>query len=204
VILIETKFINYNCLQKRSSFISLISSLLHSYVNLEWCDIIKLSNLLLPRQSGNIKSLPQLSIAATSFEQQPMCLSASWYHTRPRTHVHNSPRVSTCETRADFSRRAMFRSLHTERGKSITDQNQHSRTPKFRGTSLMSNPPPVGPTVALCLGTYGDPRGVGISYERGTPVATPYQQPSRRDNRHSAAHVSICETLLSACRAKHH
>jgi hypothetical protein len=25
-------------------------------------------------------------------------------------------------------------------------------------------------TVALCLWTYGDPRGVGISYERGSPV----------------------------------
>ena len=31
-------------------------------------------------------------------------------------------------------------------------------------------PPPQDPTVALCLGTYGDPRGVGVSYERGTPV----------------------------------
>ena len=31
-------------------------------------------------------------------------------------------------------------------------------------------PPPQVPTVALCLGTYGDPRGVGVSYERGTPV----------------------------------
>ena len=24
--------------------------------------------------------------------------------------------------------------------------------------------------MALCLGTYGSPRGVGVSYERGTPV----------------------------------
>ena len=23
--------------------------------------------------------------------------------------------------------------------------------------------------MALCLGTYGDPKGVGVSYERGTP-----------------------------------
>ena len=29
-------------------------------------------------------------------------------------------------------------------------------------------PPPVGPY--SCPGTYGDPRGVGVSYERGTPV----------------------------------
>jgi len=26
-------------------------------------------------------------------------------------------------------------------------------------------------TVALCLGTYGDSRGVSVSYERGTPVS---------------------------------
>jgi len=28
------------------------------------------------------------------------------------------------------------------------------------------------PTVRLCLGTYGDPMGVGVSYERGTPVGS--------------------------------
>ena len=39
---------------------SLISSLLHSHAILEWCDKIKLSNLLLPRKSGTFKSL-QLS-----------------------------------------------------------------------------------------------------------------------------------------------
>jgi hypothetical protein len=30
--------------------------------------------------------------------------------------------------------------------------------------------PPVGPFIALCLGTYGDPRRVGVFYERCTPV----------------------------------
>ena len=25
-------------------------------------------------------------------------------------------------------------------------------------------------SLALCLGTYGGPRGVGVSHERGTPV----------------------------------
>ena len=25
--------------------------------------------------------------------------------------------------------------------------------------------------IALCLGTYGDPRGEGVSYEQGTPVS---------------------------------
>ena len=34
-------------------------------------------------------------------------------------------------------------------------------------------PPPWDPTVVLCLGTYGDPRGVGVSYERGIPAAQP-------------------------------
>ena len=44
---------------------SLISSLLHSHVNLEWCDQIKLSNLLLPWKSGTIKSLQLLSTSTT-------------------------------------------------------------------------------------------------------------------------------------------
>ena len=39
-----------------------------------------------------------------------------------------------------------------------------------RGTLFTSTPSPVGPTVALCLETDGGSRGVGVSYERGTPV----------------------------------
>ena len=31
-------------------------------------------------------------------------------------------------------------------------------------------PPPEDPSVALCLGNFGDPRGVGVFYERGTLV----------------------------------
>ena len=50
--------------------------------------------------------------------------------------------------------------------------NEHRLT----GTGVprsYERPPPQDPTVALCLGTYmyGDPRGVGVSYARGTPVA---------------------------------
>ena len=40
----------------------------------------------------------------------------------------------------------------------------------YRVISLIRTPPPQDPTVALCLGTCGDPRGLGVSYERGTPV----------------------------------
>ena len=32
------------------------------------------------------------------------------------------------------------------------------------------HPPPKDTTVALCLGTYDGPKGVGVSYERGTLV----------------------------------
>ena len=45
----------------------------------------------------------------------------------------------------------------------------------YRGTSLMSNNAPLGPHSALCLGTYGDPIGVGVSDERGTPVGVEIQ-----------------------------
>ena len=42
----------------------------------------------------------------------------------------------------------------------------------YRGTPLIRNPPPrrTLPTAAICLGTYGGPRVVGVSSERGTPV----------------------------------
>jgi len=45
------------------------------------------------------------------------------------------------------------------------------RQQDLQGYLAHKNPPPSqDPTVALCLGNYGDPRGVGVSYERGTPV----------------------------------
>ena len=37
--------------------------------------------------------------------------------------------------------------------------------PTFRGTSLKRNHHPVGPYVGLCLGPYGGPMGVAVSYE---------------------------------------
>ena len=40
----------------------------------------------------------------------------------------------------------------------------------YRGTSLIINSAPLHPTVGLCLGPYGGPRGGAVSYERGTPV----------------------------------
>ena len=41
-----------------------------------------------------------------------------------------------------------------------------------QGCQAGETPTPSDPTVAPCLGTYGDPRGVGVSYERGTPVTS--------------------------------
>jgi len=42
-------------------------------------------------------------------------------------------------------------------------------------------PPPQDPTVGLCLGPYGGPRGWAFSYERGTPVgASKQQEPAPR------------------------
>ena len=55
-----------------SSSSSLLSSLLHSYVNLKWCEKIKLSNLLLPRKGGTIKSLRLLSTSETLLVLGPL------------------------------------------------------------------------------------------------------------------------------------
>ena len=35
----------------------------------------------------------------------------------------------------------------------------------YRGTSLMRTPPFEDPSVALCLGIYGEPRGLGVANE---------------------------------------
>ena len=59
---------------------------------------------------------------------------------------------------------------------------QDREVERYRGTSLIRTLPPVGLyTIALCLESYGDPRGVGVSYERGTPVwRTPLLRPITR------------------------
>jgi len=50
-------------------------------------------------------------------------------------------------------------------GHAAQDNHAHHR---YRGTSITRNSLPLG----LCLGPYGGPRGVGVSYERGTPVCS--------------------------------
>ena len=45
----------------------------------------------------------------------------------------------------------------------------------YRGTSLIRKTPPYDPVVARCIRTSGDPRGLVVSYERGTPVGDGYR-----------------------------
>ena len=42
---------------------------------------------------------------------------------------------------------------------------------RYRGTSLIRTPPQA-PTVGICLGSYGGPGGLALSYERGAPVCS--------------------------------
>ena len=41
---------------------------------------------------------------------------------------------------------------------------------------LQENAPPYDPTVRLCIGAYGDPWGVGASYERSEGVGVSYER----------------------------
>ena len=76
------------------------------------------------------------------------------------THCATVPRVSgSCEHFPDRFDPHLLRQVFKCHNRRI-----------YRGTSLTRTPPPQDPTVALCLGTYGDPMGVGVSHERGTPV----------------------------------
>ena len=52
------------------------------------------------------------------------------------------------------------------------------------------------PTVVLCLGTYGDPRGVGVSHERGTPVGLL--------NGPRSAHLCVSEETLCVSTKREH
>jgi hypothetical protein len=51
------------------------------------------------------------------------------------------------------------------------------------GTSLIRNSPPLGLYSGLSLGRYGDRRGVGVSYERGTHVRRTGLDASRTSTR---------------------
>ena len=44
-------------------------------------------------------------------------------------------------------------------------QSEKFLAPPYRGTSLTRNRLPVGPHRKVCLGPYGDTRGVAISHE---------------------------------------
>ena len=62
--------------------------------------------------------------------------------------------------------RGSFISIQLAQGRREAGQSEKI----YRGTSLKRNTLPQDPTVALCLETYDNPRGVGVSYERGTQV----------------------------------
>ena len=47
----------------------------------------------------------------------------------------------------------------------------YERGTPVQGYLAHKTPPSYDPTVALCRSTYGDPRGVGVSSERGKPAA---------------------------------
>ena len=56
---------------------------------------------------------------------------------------------------------------------------------------------PEDPAVALGLGTYGDPRGLGVSYERGAPVNGVYEggQGFLQKRVHHERHIARREAL---------
>ena len=61
--------------------------------------------------------------------------------------------------------------------------------PRFllQGYLAHKTPPPLDPTAGLCLGPFDDPKGVGVSYERGSLVS----------NRKSWEHANASPKLLS-------
>ena len=68
----------------------------------------------------------------------------------------------------------------------------------YRVISLIRTPPPSqDPAVALCLEIYGDPRGVGVSYERGGLAMLPFDL-----RRGSVCPAGVCRAYRKGrCRA---
>ena len=66
----------------------------------------------------------------------------------------------------------------------------------LQGYLAHKNPPPRR---ALCLGTYGDPRGVDISYERGAPVERGPVHPPRCSSgpERSSLHLNHFESFIT-------
>jgi hypothetical protein len=62
-----------------------------------------------------------------------------------------------------------------EQSAPVESMSPHGSSPHpkpFQGyPTYKKTHPPKDPTVEPCLGLYGDPRVVGVSDERGTPVA---------------------------------
>ena len=58
-------------------------------------------------------------------------------------------------------------------GPSVKNGVEGQSGPSLQGClAHKKTPTPLDPTVGRCLGPYGGPRGVGVSYERGTPERT--------------------------------
>ena len=77
---------------------------------------------------------------------------------------------------------------------------------RYRGTSLIRNTPSVGPCSTLYLRTCGDPRGLGVSYERGSPVLPPSPCRRRRSRRCApgiARRSYLLEIFKSSCSKLH-
>ena len=74
----------------------------------------------------------------------------------------------------------------------------------YGGTSpIRTPPPPWDATVALCLGTYGDPRGLGVSYQRGTLAESPsYMWGFKIYTSHVRHPAEFCALPISALQKK--
>jgi len=77
--------------------------------------------------------------------------------------------------------------------------NRHGGDALEGHCSQKKTPPPKDPTVGLCLGSYGGPRGSGVSYGRGTPVSPAETQPRRGGIRGGPIGSSKCHHAWRPC-----
>ena len=107
----------------------------------------------------------------------PRTLQRDWYFIAEQPAP--APHLARPEGRAALTHKGP-RTLHPqllnpetlEPGTSSTAVHPYPSTPHTQAASaaLATAEQTLFATVDLCLGTYGDPMGVGVSYERGTPA----------------------------------
>ena len=137
---------------------------------------------------------PVLILESISLDRGPWCAKAADRFSDRAEVVRNEPEKNVLNLQLpERSGGDASPSLHMY----VEPWSEFPIVPSYRVPSLITTPPPYDPTVALCLGTYGDPKGEGFSCERNTPILTTHKKwtPPRDTQPCSDRHVALSQLI---------